>query len=440
MRQQPPRFKTIEQLESSERRKKITEVALNTLSLGTLMSTEQLATAKRPRKVIHHIARTACAIGIGLSSLIVADGVTGIHEPTKTMLVSEYPSYYSALDRQGLAPTDSIISYELPGFNASSGYIDNLLEPILDKYGTRVLVRYGDDFSVDVVTEKIAEQLKAAESETQRIVLYGHSMGGDTAIRVAAELIEKYRVNPDRFAVILDCSPASNGDVNTEAHQGFINVMDFISSTPIRGGQISRFGFEAVNSMIDGSNFFDAIKFGWEHKDPQLQENRNAVVIAQAHIINDQPPLVHASNILKKYAVPIAFIAPAKPGDDMTLAAGRYRNDGIILNGDANADWRKRFGENLTDYVITKKNLHGIQKRNSSLYVGYIDDFLRAQGINPYQPDIIEETKEGTLYNAITSEIENIGAAGQQPLLDISKHDNAIVPDRGIRPVQHSER
>ena len=357
VRDKPPRFETNLQHEHSERR----------------------------RKIRGNIAKTATGIGLSLLALLATDNALGAHVPTETKLVEEYPDYYTGALNNKEAIKNSIISFVLPGFHADSQYIDNQVGPILDQYGTHIKDVYGDDLSVEVLAKLTAEKIESLTDQADSpIVFYGHSAGGDTAIEVIALLIEKYHVDPNRLSLILDCTPASNDDVNTDAHQLFIDFLDWVhNSVPFRGGPIARFTAETINAMTDGLDLTAAIERGRENMNPAPQEMSNAVVVAQAHIINDQPPLIHAANALKTHGVPVAFIAPGRNGQD------EYLTDGIVHNQSANADWKARFGKNLTDYLITGHNLHGIQKRNKDDYAVHIDSFLANQGINPYQQDLL---------------------------------------------------
>lgn len=249
-----------------------------------------------------------------------------------------------------------------------------------------------------LTAEKI---VSLADQENSPILFYGHSAGGDTSILVIAALIEKYHIDPSRFRLVLDCTPASNNDVNTDFHQKFIDFLDLVHNTvPFRGGPITRFTAETINAMTDGLDLNAAIQRGLANANPEPQEMSNAVVVAQAHIINDQQALVHAANVLKTHNVPVAFIAPGRDGQD------EYLTDGIVHNQSANADWQARFGKNLTDYLITDHNLHGIQKRNKDDYAVHIDAFLASQGINPYQPDIF-------MSNSLFSALQEAGQPAQ---------------------------
>lgn len=350
-------------------------------------TTAEYKAHEKRRKVLRRIGNTAMGTLMSVTALLGVDEALGAHTPTETRLEEIYPSYYyqqANLDRD--ESKNTLLTYELPGFNADAEYVDTQLANVIDKYGTRIKAVYGDDLSIDNLSERIAAQIEVLPEDDKRTILfYGHSIGGIKSIRVISSLIEDYGMDPSRFAVILDCSPASNADVNTDIRQGFVSFMDFVSYTPLDGGPIARFTAESISAMTDGLDPVSAVERGWKNKSPKPQESSNAVVIAQAHILKSQEELIHAANVLKKNNVPVAFIGPSKTNENLS-----YRNDGIVHNKSANAEWRKLFGDNLTDYGITEWDLHGIQKRNWSEYADPIDSFLTANGIDPSQPDPLD--------------------------------------------------
>lgn len=368
--------------------------------INQLTKTEEHVSRKPPRfetnaqhekseklhRILRRVGNVATGISLSLLTLVATDNALGAHVPTETKLVEEYPDYYTGALNNKEAIKNSIISFVLPGFNADSRYVDAQVGPILDQYGTRIKDVYGDDLSEEVLAKLTAEKIVSlADQENSPILFYGHSAGGDTSILVIAALIEKYNIDPNRFRLVLDCTPASNNDVNTDFHQKFIDFLDLVHNTvPFRGGPITRFTAETINAMTDGLDLNAAIQRGLANANPEPQEMSNAVVVAQAHIINDQQALIHAANVLKAHNIPVAFIAPGRDGKN------EYLTDGIVHNATANASFKTYFGDNLTDYQITDHNLHGIQKRNKDDYAAPIDSFLASQGINPYQQDLLK--------------------------------------------------
>lgn len=283
------------------------------------------------------LAKTAITVGIGLAPVgLYIEYDVG---PERARLSQTHPdviSIYEANDPRD----DNIAVVDMVGLGNLSAEETAITLSSYADIGNVWAVQY-DNEGVDtaVIAEEIVEE--AEEQDVDKLVLSGHSMGGDVALKIADHLYTQTDI--DLMAVILDCTPPDIYSVRqSEREKGLMMIKYDPLFNVIDGGASRAFRFvgemvarkeqymqeaDTVLGRIDFDRFGDATKE--VYLDKILKKD-----VASTDLIGDQFGEIYDGDALGSLDVitdpiegkdkpVIVYMRPKNPFDDPVVDVSR---------------------------------------------------------------------------------------------------------------------
>lgn len=225
--------------------------------------------------------------------------------------------------------------------------IAGAVDSCLSDYGqTAYLHNSNDGFNINNVKREAREFVE--KNGAERLIIYGHSMGGMVGTELAADLAELTEIE----ALVLDCSPASYHDVRDQERFGTW-LLDAFNDLSLHFGPGARFMMEAARPLLDG-------------RDDYAEICRHALSKLSPDSCSNQLIQDYASYLRGFEVEDFAGKIPAETRI-IRLAPDDYARDGTVNNQSSLPRWRDGLQHDVIDARI-KDGSHASPKKYTEEY------------------------------------------------------------------------